>query len=249
MSRLSAAGSIAASLCLYLATAAFAAECDNRYFAPDDFQSAYPLRKPHPEFSAIEHAAKSGTASGERSLAAAYEVGYLVSRCQSQAEYWYRKAANRGDEIALHWIANYDAIARIKSAGECAGEVCPGSSKSGPRIAVFFAGRNGHYFAPVAINGVTAEGMVDTGASHMSMTEETAMRFGINHLPGDTATSMTANGPIPVKMLTLPRISVSGIELRNVKASIGGTAPLLIGMSFLSRVNVRMEAGRLAMSK
>ena len=230
-------------------TNAIAEDCANQFYAPNDYLSVRPLSRPHPDFSELLRAANAGNASSERSVAAAYEAGYLVAKCPAQAVYWYRKAASKGDDIASAWIANHDLLAKMQSAGECAGDSCPGMNKSGSRNTVFLVSRNGHYFAPVTINGITVEGLVDTGATTVAMSEDTAARLGIQHLPSDTGTSMTANGAISVRSLTVPRITVSGLELQRVKVSIGGTSPLLIGMSFLNRVKVRMESGALSISK
>ena len=108
----------------------------------------------------------------------------------------------------------------------------------GPRHAAsFVAAANNHYFAPVTINGVTEQGMIDTGASTIAMSPESAKHFGIDASHGKQQQFQTANGKTIDSVITVPKIQVGGLVLRNVMVSVGSSGPILIGMSsdFLSR--------------
>lgn len=237
-----------AALLWATAGAALAEECARQYFAPDDVDAERPLRRPARELAATLKAARAGDAAAQRSLAVSYEAGYLVARCADQALHWYRKAAEGGDAPAQDWLNRHDSFARLQAAPECA-QQCPGSDAAGSRSASFTAGPNGHYFAPVTINGITITGMIDTGASTIAMSEETARRFKIETGGGKQAQASTANGKITNTMVTLPQVTVGGIPLQNVRVAVGITGEMLIGMSFLSRLNLRMEGGQLTMAK
>lgn len=236
-------------LCIGKVAVAHGVECDGKYFTPEDTGNQLPLVQPHDQLEKKIQMAKAGVATAQRSLAVCYESGYLVSRCARDAEYWYRQAASAGDKIALEWVARSEQLKKMRAAPECVGQQCLGLDPDGARSVSFLAGAHGHYFAPVTINGVTLRGMFDTGASTLAMSRETARRFGINPLGGRQAMSMTANGSIANTVVTLPLVTIGGLALRDVTASIGISGETLIGMSFLSRFNVQMEAGRMTLSK
>lgn len=227
-------------------------ECDGRYFAASDHQNLNPLRQPTAEFAASLEKAKAGDAVQQRSVAARYESGYLVSRCPDEAARWYQQAAEAGDEIAKKWLGRQQAFKSLRERGECSGNGCTGGSATDElRIAVLHANayRGKHYFAPVTINGRTVEGIIDTGASMVAMSPETAKAFGINFSGAPQGISSTANGKITTYRVVVPQIEVAGIRVRNVPVSVGITGELLIGMSFLSQLDVAIAADTLTMKK
>lgn len=239
-------------LALFAACAAFLpvahAECDAQYFAPQDNDNVSPLRRPHGELLTMLRAANGGDAQAARSLAAAYEAGYLVSRCTEKAQYWYAKAAKAGDAVAKRRSEQLQEFARLASGPECIGAYCSENHDGRGHVAMFYAGRNGHYHAPLTINGVTVEGMIDTGASSIAMSQETARKLGIDSTAGKQGTARTANGIIETTNVIVPSVTVSGITLHDVRVSIGITGDPLIGMSFLSRLQLRMGSGALSIS-
>lgn len=227
-------------------------DCDGRYYAASDHQNRVPLRQPSAEFSASLEKAKAGDAVQQRSIAARYESGYLVSRCAEEAARWYYKAAESGDEIARKWVSRQQALKSLSEGAECVANGCSGSSLTDEtRIAVLHANiyRGKHYFAPVTINGRTVEGIIDTGASVVAMSEETAKAFGIKFSGAPQGISSTANGKITTYRVVVPQIEVAGIKVRNVPVSIGITGELLVGMSFLSQLDVSIQSDTLTMKK
>lgn len=200
----------------------------------------------------LQHRARAGQAQAQaqRDLAIAYETGYLVASSPSRAEYWYRRAAKSGDGIAREWVAHHDQLASLGGGKECMGDYCYGGGQGeGAHAASFVAAPNNHYFAPVTINGVTEQGMIDTGASTIAMSAESAKHFGIDASHGKQEQFQTANGKTTGSVITVPKIQVGGMVLRNVAVSVGNTGPILIGMSFLHRLNVRMGGGVLTLSR
>jgi aspartyl protease family protein len=116
------------------------------------------------------------------------------------------------------------------------------------------AGDYGHFRADVEINGRDIDVMVDTGASLVALTYEDAERAGIFVRPSDfTHTAQTANGIARVAPITIPRISIGDITVRNVKAVVserGASERTLLGMSFLGRLSrVEMQGGTLVLQE
>jgi aspartyl protease family protein len=114
------------------------------------------------------------------------------------------------------------------------------------------AGASGHYHAEAEINGRPVEVMVDTGATMVALTYEDAERAGIHLKASDFTRSVsTANGVTRVAPVTIERVSVGDIMVRNVAASVserGRLSTTLLGMSFLSRLErVDMRSGILVL--
>ena len=225
--------------------------CETRYFSDSDYLRQTPLARPTREFSTLYSAAKSGNAQAQRSLAVAYEAGYLVSACEEKAAYWYEKAAAAGDAFAQDWMSRHKTFNALFSGPECVGDQCSDGNQTENHTAILYANnhKREHYFAPVTINGHTVEGLIDTGASNVAMSYETARKLEITTLGGKNGLSATAAGNIPTTEIVVPLIDVSGVKLRNVRVTVGISGQTLIGMSFLSRVDMTMGTGVLAMKK
>ncbi|MGH8520094.1 MAG: retropepsin-like aspartic protease family protein [Gammaproteobacteria bacterium] len=106
----------------------------------------------------------------------------------------------------------------------------------------------GMYNVGGAINGYAVSFMVDTGATQVAMNKHLARRLGIDYrLIGTEGASSTASGIVKSFGVTLKKVRVGDIELMDVPATvIDGDFPTetLLGMSFLSRVDMDRE-GRL----
>lgn len=116
------------------------------------------------------------------------------------------------------------------------------------------AGDYGHFRAEADINGRDIDVMVDTGASLVALTYEDARRAGIVVKPSDfTHTAQTANGIARVAPVTIPRISIGDITVRNVAGVVserGASERTLLGMSFLGRLSrVEMRGGTLVLQE
>lgn len=109
----------------------------------------------------------------------------------------------------------------------------------------------GHYAVPGSINGASVRFLVDTGASLVSMGRDEAVRAGIDYRKGRPSTSMTANGPTQIWVVRLDTVQVGGIVAHGVEAAVHETAlpMVLLGMSFLSRTDMRREGGFLVLRK
>lgn len=114
--------------------------------------------------------------------------------------------------------------------------------------------RNGHYHADVEVNGRTIAVMVDTGATMVALTYEDAERAGIYPNPSEfTHRVQTANGTGKVAPVTIDRLSIGDITVRNVKAAVvepGLLQHTLLGMSFLGRLSrFEMRQGALILQE
>lgn len=121
------------------------------------------------------------------------------------------------------------------------------SSETGPSFEDGFArevslkaGRNGHFYSTVYIDGTAIEVLVDTGASFVSLTYEDARKIGLRLTKHDYTLRMrTANGTTRAAPVVLDRVRIGDITIRDVRASVGlpGAKHItLLGMTFLSKL-------------
>ncbi len=113
---------------------------------------------------------------------------------------------------------------------------------------------NGNMYTIVgSINGFPVNFIVDTGATVVSMNSSQARRLGIDYaVEGRQGLSQTASGIVKVYMVQLKRVKVGDIELTNVEGSVHeGDFPtqVLLGMSFLGRLDIQREGGVLELRK
>jgi clan AA aspartic protease (TIGR02281 family) len=220
-----------------------------RYYHPKDYTQAVPLAQPHAEFARTLTLAGAGKAAQQRSLGIAYESGYMVDACEARARYWFARAAAAGDEEAKRWMARARLLAKMRISPECAAQSCP-SYADGPQLVELYAGTNGHYVTSMTINGVSVQAMVDTGASSVALGSETAKRMGIAYETGRAVTMQTANGTRSGRIVVLPVVQVGSIVLNDVLATVSdGEMPVLLGMSFLGRLNVSIRQGSMSLSR
>jgi clan AA aspartic protease (TIGR02281 family) len=241
------------ALCLTgLSAAAGAAEpvcVGEQYYAPDDYGLERPLPRPHAELARIIRQARKGVALEQRNLAVSYEAGYLVARCPGKAAYWYEQAAAKGDATATQWMAKQREWERMRAGPECGGAGCPLARRATGVVELYAEGPNGHFHVPVTIGDVTVQGVVDTGASSVSINATDAQRMRLPYRNGQPLTIMTANGAKNGFRVMLESVTVGGITLNNVEGTVSeGSTPLLLGMSFLRRVNVSIRSTRMTLS-
>jgi aspartyl protease family protein len=126
-------------------------------------------------------------------------------------------------------------------------------AERGPVVEIA-AESNGHFNAEAEINGRSVEVMIDTGATMVALSYEDAERAGIRLNNNDfTRAVSTANGVARVAPVTLDRVAVGNILVRDVPAAVAEPGRLktsLLGMSFLSRLSrFDMRSGRLVMQE
>jgi aspartyl protease family protein len=110
------------------------------------------------------------------------------------------------------------------------------------------AAPNGHFFAKAEIGHATIDVMVDTGATAIALSYEDADDAGLH--PGSLDYDipvMTANGMAKAARVTLDRVEVDGVSVRDVEGYVmpeGAMRGTLLGMSFLSKLSsFKVEKG------
>jgi len=120
----------------------------------------------------------------------------------------------------------------------------PGAPKPGAaREIVLTAGPGGHFITGGSINGQATSFLVDTGATLVALSQTDATRMGIDLKSGQRGLSSTANGTVPVVMVTLNSVRVGEVEVFNVPAVVMPAAMphVLLGNSFLTRFQMKRE--------
>jgi len=111
---------------------------------------------------------------------------------------------------------------------------------------------NLQYRTTARINGRNAEVLVDTGANIVAMNSTHARNLGVDSSTGKASQVETASGVVSARLVTLRSVSVGGIRVQNVQASvIEGTFPatILLGMTFLQHVDIQEEDGVLSLTR
>jgi len=102
---------------------------------------------------------------------------------------------------------------------------------------------SGHYRAEAFINGVKTPVMVDTGATDVAISQAFADKLGLHSI--NAVRTQTANGDTVSYMTRLKDVKLGGIVAHDVAATITPSLgeEILLGMSFLSRMDVRLYKG------
>jgi len=114
------------------------------------------------------------------------------------------------------------------------------------------ADRAGHYIAEFSLNSRRVKGVVDTGATLITLNETEARRAGISVRPDEFVYSVsTANGRAKAARVVIDEVRLGSIRVRNVEAVVlekDALDTVLIGMSFLNRLrNFEFSNGTLEM--
>jgi len=113
------------------------------------------------------------------------------------------------------------------------------------------AGRDGHVYSEVSVNGVPIRMVVDTGATDVVLTLRDAAAIGFS--PGSlsfTGRTSTANGVTRLAPVTLREVRIGQLEIANVRAAVLEHLNVsLLGQTFLSRLDsYEMRDGVLTMT-
>lgn len=107
----------------------------------------------------------------------------------------------------------------------------------------------GHYFLEAAVNGTPVRFLVDSGATHIVLSQVDARRagFAMRNLRY-TRPVATANGPIKLAPVRIRDFRVGQFQLASIEAMVNPTATnvSLLGMTFLNRLHSwEVKHGRL----
>lgn len=127
------------------------------------------------------------------------------------------------------------------------------SYASGSRPTVkLTADGGGHFSTMGSINGRPIKFLVDTGATMVSFSTNTARQFGIDLTRASQGAVSTAGGVVRAYSVTLDNVKVGGISMNYVEASIVDGLPdgfALLGNSFLSRLQMSREGNVLTLTQ
>jgi aspartyl protease family protein len=109
------------------------------------------------------------------------------------------------------------------------------------RSVILSRNARGHFQTDARVDGHRLTFMVDTGASVIALTTDSAASLGIHPTPNEyTAAVKTANGVVRAAPIELSMVEIEDISLHNVPAIVlpdGALSDNLLGMSFLSRLH------------
>jgi len=110
-------------------------------------------------------------------------------------------------------------------------------------------GTDGHYRAEALINGTKVDVLVDTGATGVAISQRVADQLGLSSRTA--IRTSTANGDTVAYMARLETVKLGGVEAKDVAAVIapGLGGDVLLGMSFLGRMDVRLFKGEMTIKQ
>lgn len=133
------------------------------------------------------------------------------------------------------------------------GVVTAGFASRGKGSAILYPDRGGHFFVDGSINGAPVRFLVDTGATTIALSGNTASRIGLDYRRrGRTGVASTAGGNVRTYNLNLDSVQVGNITLHNVPAGvIEGSHPteVLLGMSFLGQLDMKRDNEKMELSE
>ena len=116
---------------------------------------------------------------------------------------------------------------------------------AGRKVAID-ADPRGHFIADAVVEGRTISVVVDTGATMVALTADTARRLGYHISEAAYRQRVsTANGVVAAAQITLSEVRLGDITISNVDAMVVPGEALdtnLLGMTFLSRLT-KFEVG------
>lgn len=104
---------------------------------------------------------------------------------------------------------------------------------------------SGHFRSSGQINGQSINFLVDTGATSISLSEAQAQKLGLSYKSAKTGQVQTAAGVVKGYAITLSEVSLGGLSLRNVPATViegNAGSEALLGMSFLKNLEIHQES-------
>lgn len=110
-------------------------------------------------------------------------------------------------------------------------------------------GLDGHYRAEALINGEKVNVLVDTGATGVAISQRIADKLNLSSI--DAVRTNTANGNSIGYMVRLKTLKIGGVNAHDVAAMIapGLDGDVLLGMSFLGRMDVRLFNGEMTIKQ
>jgi len=121
----------------------------------------------------------------------------------------------------------------------------------GPSSVTLAANPGGHFVSEGSINGHAIRLLVDTGASSVAIPAADAVRLGIDYRKGIPGKTRTASGVVPTYRVMLSSVRLGDIEIHDVEGIVieQGLDIALLGMTFLTRIDMRQEGRTMTLIK
>jgi aspartyl protease family protein len=142
-----------------------------------------------------------------------------------------------------------DGKKRVMRMGQLVSSAPAGGSSQSVTLA---ADSRGHFFVNGQINGAQVRFLVDTGATWVALSASDAVRLAIDYRKGEPNLMSTANGVAAAYKIKLDSLRVGDITANNVDAVVmegSGPAIVLLGMSFLNRMEMRRDGQTMVLTK
>lgn len=127
-----------------------------------------------------------------------------------------------------------------------------GAASEGDHVTLRADPRHGTAITKVRLNDqAVGSFVVDTGASFVAIPRKTSERLGLDLTNAPTGKLATANGVREAQLVVLPSVSVGALKAERVTAVVVDDLPGidgLLGMSFLSRFEMRQSGGVIELS-
>mgnify|MGYP001795311735 CR=1 FL=1 len=183
---------------------------------------------------------------------------YLVLLGAAVAGWFFtqnRASLGKNAQYAMVWgLLFVGVIAGVGLWGDIRNTVQPGT------YSTFDDGRveltrsmDGHYYVTAKVNGADVDFVVDTGATQIVLTEDDAVRAGLNTTDlAFVGRASTANGVVRTAPGRRDSLSIGPIEDRGIAAVVygGELFQSLLGMSYLQRFeSVEITDGKLILTR
>jgi aspartyl protease family protein len=145
--------------------------------------------------------------------------------------------------------ATFDIEGRRTALGIGHARMKPGSAPASVKVT---ADERGHFVTTGFVNGIAVRFAVDTGATFISLPANEAHRLGLDYRKGQMVAMATANGIAPAYRIKLDTVRVGDIAVNSVDAVVmesEGPSFVLLGMSFLNRMEIRHEGEIMTLTK
>lgn len=139
----------------------------------------------------------------------------------------------------------------VLEVGEHFAVASSGTKPGAGNVLTMAADSAGHFWALGQVNGKTVRFLVDTGATTIALPADVAKGMGIDYTKGQRGQTATAGGIVPVYRVKLDTVTIGGITLYQIDATIieGGLDVALLGMSFLNRLEMKREGVTMTLTK
>jgi aspartyl protease family protein len=152
--------------------------------------------------------------------------------------------------LSQHGQSASVAPTMVAARSDAAAAPNPGNTRS----IVLSPDSHGHFRVDARVDARPMDFIVDTGASMIALTARDAAMIGIHPAFNDyTIGVQTANGTVRAAPVTLDRVEIGSITIRDVAAMVmpeGALGQNLLGMTFLSRLHrYEYSSGRLVLEQ